>query len=187
VNLFDVHQKIPAFSSTDERFLTLAIAGEAGRLANMVKKRWMDKTEGRLSDLGEEIRDEIADIRIYLELIAACFDIGGDKLDRLVQQTFVVESHADDGNFIALALCNRVGRLGDVIETRWVVNETNGLLRGAAQTAIVNVRIYLEMIAKLFLIEGKKLDQRVEQKLAKILQKHSLIMDKDEKATDAIK
>ena len=182
MNLFDVHQKIPAFSSTDERFLTLAIAGEAGELANMVKKRWRDNV-----DLSEEIRDEIADIRIYLELIAACFDIGGDKLDRLVQQTFVVESHADDENFIALALCNRVGRLGDVIETRWVVNETNGLLRGAAQTAIVNVRIYLEMIAKLFLIEGKKLDQRVEQKLAKILQKHSLIMDKDEKATDAIK
>ena len=55
--------------------------GEVGELANMIKKRWRDN-----ANLTEEIRDEIADIRIYLELIAKCFDIEGDKLDRQVKQ-----------------------------------------------------------------------------------------------------
>ena len=47
----------------------------------MIKKRWRDGV-----DLTEGIRDEIADIRVYLELIAKCFDIEGSKLDDRVQQ-----------------------------------------------------------------------------------------------------
>lgn len=43
-------------------FLALAIAGEAGELANLVKKQW----QGDPEDI-ERVRDEIADIRIYLE------------------------------------------------------------------------------------------------------------------------
>jgi NTP pyrophosphatase (non-canonical NTP hydrolase) len=80
----------PTFSSTDERFLALALCGETGELANMVKKRWRDG-----ADLTEEIRDEIADIRVYLELIAKRFDIEGEKLDQRVQQKLlkVVEKH----------------------------------------------------------------------------------------------
>jgi len=71
----------PPYSNSDERFLALALCGEVGELANMIKKRWRDN-----ADLTEEIRDEIADIRVYLELIAKCFDIEGDKLDRQVEQ-----------------------------------------------------------------------------------------------------
>jgi NTP pyrophosphatase (non-canonical NTP hydrolase) len=95
MNLFELHKKMtghlfPAYSSTDERFLALALCGEAGELANMIKKRWRDGV-----DLSEEIKDEIADIRIYLELIAKCFDIEGDKLDQRVQSKLakVVEKH----------------------------------------------------------------------------------------------
>jgi hypothetical protein len=55
----------PSYSSTDERFLALGLCGEVGELANMIKKRWRDGV-----DLTEEIRDEIADIRVYLELNA---------------------------------------------------------------------------------------------------------------------
>jgi len=51
-------------------------AGEVGELCNMIKKRWRDN-----ADFSEEIKDEIADIRVYLELLAKCFDIEGDKLD----------------------------------------------------------------------------------------------------------
>jgi NTP pyrophosphatase (non-canonical NTP hydrolase) len=80
----------PAYSSQDERFLALALCGEAGELANMIKKRWRDGV-----DLSEEIRDEIADIRVYLELIAHCFGIGGDKLNDRVEQKLekVVQKH----------------------------------------------------------------------------------------------
>lgn len=95
MNLYDLHEKMtghlfPAYSNTDERFLALALCGEAGELANMIKKRWRDGV-----DLSEEIRDEIADIRVYLELLAKCFGIEGEKLDQRVQQKLVkvVEKH----------------------------------------------------------------------------------------------
>jgi len=80
----------PAYSNTDERFLALALCGEAGELANYIKKRWRDG-----ADFTEEIRDEIADIRVYLELLAKCFDIDGIKLDQRVEQKLlkVVEKH----------------------------------------------------------------------------------------------
>ena len=85
MNLFELHQRMtehlfPAYSSTDERFLALALCGEAGELANMIKKRWRDG-----ADLTDEIRDEIADIRVYLELLAKCFGIEGEKLDAQVE------------------------------------------------------------------------------------------------------
>lgn len=86
MNLYDLHKQMtkhlfPAWSSTDERFLALGLCGEAGELANMIKKRWRDGV-----DLTEDIKDEIVDVRVYLELLAKCFDIEGSKLDERVQQ-----------------------------------------------------------------------------------------------------
>jgi NTP pyrophosphatase (non-canonical NTP hydrolase) len=95
MNLYELHERMtkhlfPAYSSTDERFLALALCGEAGELANMIKKRWRDD-----ADLVEEIRDEIADIRVYLELLAKCFGVEGEKLDQRVEVKLlkVVEKH----------------------------------------------------------------------------------------------
>jgi NTP pyrophosphatase (non-canonical NTP hydrolase) len=95
MGLFELHERMtahlfPAYLSKDERFLALALCGEAGELANYIKKRWRDD-----ADFTEEIRDEIADIRVYLELLARCFGIEGDKLDRRVQAKLmkVVEKH----------------------------------------------------------------------------------------------
>jgi NTP pyrophosphatase (non-canonical NTP hydrolase) len=86
VDIYKLHKKMtshlfPAFSSTDERFLSLALCGEAAELANIIKKRWRDGV-----DLSEEACEEIADIRVYLELIAKCFGIEGEKLNQRVQQ-----------------------------------------------------------------------------------------------------
>lgn len=86
VNIFETHEKLiaglfPPYSNTDERFITLALCGEVGELANFIKKRWRDG-----ADHTEAIRDEIADIRVYLELLAKCFDIEGDKLDQRVER-----------------------------------------------------------------------------------------------------
>jgi NTP pyrophosphatase (non-canonical NTP hydrolase) len=48
-----------------QRFLSLAICGEAGELANLIKKSWRGD-EINIAD----VWDEIADIRIYLEHLA---------------------------------------------------------------------------------------------------------------------
>ena len=85
MNLYELHKKMtahlfPTYSSEDEHFIALALCGEVGELANMIKNRWRDG-----ADLSEEIKDEIADIRVYLELMAKCFDIEGDKLDERVK------------------------------------------------------------------------------------------------------
>jgi len=95
MNLFELHEKMtahlfPPYASQDERFLALALCGEAGELANMIKKRWRDG-----ADLSNEIREEICDIRVYLELLAKCFGIEGEKLDRAVEAKLikVAEKH----------------------------------------------------------------------------------------------
>lgn len=98
MNIFELHKRMtyhlfPTYSSRDERFLTLALCGEvaelgelvlklsvkSGLIANLIKKRWRDGTQHV-----EEIRDELADIRVYLELLAKCFGIEGKKLDQRV-------------------------------------------------------------------------------------------------------
>jgi NTP pyrophosphatase (non-canonical NTP hydrolase) len=60
-------QSLGRLTSADEitHFLALAIAGEAGELANFVKKKW----QGDVVDQ-QSLREEIADIRIYLEHMA---------------------------------------------------------------------------------------------------------------------
>src|SRR6266851_4022074 len=95
MDLYALHEKMtghlfPAYSNQDERFLALALCGEAGELANIIKKRWRDG-----ADLTEQIRDEIADCRVYLELLAKCFDIEGAKLDDRAERKLikVVEKH----------------------------------------------------------------------------------------------
>jgi NTP pyrophosphatase (non-canonical NTP hydrolase) len=95
IDIFALHERMtghlfPTYSNTDERFLALALCGEVGELANMIKKRWRDG-----ADLSEDIRDEIADIRVYLELLAKCFNIEGEKLNTRVEQKLikVAEKH----------------------------------------------------------------------------------------------
>ena len=95
MNIFELHEKLtaglfPSYSNEDERFLALALCGEAGELANLIKKRWRDG-----ADLSEEVCDEIADIRVYLELLAKCFGIESEKLDLRVKQKLekVAEKH----------------------------------------------------------------------------------------------
>jgi NTP pyrophosphatase (non-canonical NTP hydrolase) len=67
------HSDIVPWSMEDTRFLALALCGEVGELANLIKKEWRgDKIEfGKL-------RDELADIRIYLHLLSVSLNIDLD-------------------------------------------------------------------------------------------------------------
>src|ERR1700732_1634385 len=60
-----------AWSNEDRRFLSLALCGEVGELANFVKKQW----RGELKDFQPDIEKEIADIQIYLILLAKSYGI----------------------------------------------------------------------------------------------------------------
>lgn len=165
IDIYDLHTRMtqhlfPSFSNEDERFLALALCGEAGEIANMVKKQWRDGV-----DLTEEIREELADVRVYLELIAKCFDIEGEKL---TNRTLAIPrpSYADEGErFLSLALCGWSGLLGLAILERW--HEGNEIL-GTVEHRIVMVRVILELLAEQFGIGGEKLDQAVEAKLIKV-------------------
>jgi NTP pyrophosphatase (non-canonical NTP hydrolase) len=80
---WDIHRRFVELSrakgsltSNDEviNFLALAVCGEAGELANLIKKRWQgDKVDRDL------LREEIADIRIYLEHLAHHLEIDVDE------------------------------------------------------------------------------------------------------------
>ena len=95
MNIYELHEKLtkdlfPTYSNEDIRFLALALAGEVGELCNLIKKEWRDGVDNR-----EEQRDELADCRVYLELIAKCLDMEGQKLDARVEAKLlkVVEKH----------------------------------------------------------------------------------------------
>lgn len=73
-------------------YLALAICGEAGELANLIKKGW------RGDDIDPAaIRDELADIRIYLEHLSRHLGIDLDqacsrKLDEVATRLAVREA-----------------------------------------------------------------------------------------------
>lgn len=83
----DIHERFVALARTQGsltsdteilHFLALAICGEAGELANLIKKSWRGDAVN-----ADAIRDEIADIRIYLEHISRALGI---DLDRACEQ-----------------------------------------------------------------------------------------------------
>ena len=104
---WDIHRRFVELScakgsltSDDEviNFLSLAVCGEVGELANLIKKRWQgDKVDRDL------LRDEIADIRIYLEHLAHHLEIDLDeacnaKLDVVAARLAAKEQAAASGN-----------------------------------------------------------------------------------------
>jgi NTP pyrophosphatase (non-canonical NTP hydrolase) len=60
--------QVDVASLEDIRFVTLAFCGEAGELANVVKKEW--KKQYTLREYEEKMADELADCYVYLTLLA---------------------------------------------------------------------------------------------------------------------
>lgn len=57
----------------DIRFLALALAGEAGELANVIKKQWRDG--GVMGEYYDDLAGEIADVLSYTFILAKSLDI----------------------------------------------------------------------------------------------------------------
>jgi|SRR5882762_7517359 len=83
--IFDIHMRalkrkghIEPWSVEDVRFLTLALAGEVGELANRIKKQWRGDDDQGDPRLNKDNHEELVDIRIYVELLALAFNINLD-------------------------------------------------------------------------------------------------------------
>ena len=60
------------------RFLALAICGEAGELADCIKKQWRADFAIDSFEYRQKVFKEIADIQIYLFHLAEAFDVSID-------------------------------------------------------------------------------------------------------------
>lgn len=67
-------------------FLSAALCGEAGEIANLVKKLWREKKWSKVVEKDqarhyvEEVKDELADVLIYLLIIANRLEVDLEKL-----------------------------------------------------------------------------------------------------------
>lgn len=64
-------------SLQDKVFLGLALAGEAGELANVIKKMWRD---GVTPELEQKAKMEIADNLLYLLHLCDAFEVAPDEI-----------------------------------------------------------------------------------------------------------
>lgn len=77
-----------SYSDADGVHLVMGLVGEAGEVANEVKKYMRSGYEDR-DDFVKKMRGELADVRIYLELVAHWLDIDLDAA--VVEKRAVVE------------------------------------------------------------------------------------------------
>lgn len=162
MNLYEIHERMtkhlfPAYSSEDERFLSLALCGEAGELAD-----FDFEVNVKAGSAIDEAIVELADCRVYLELLAKCFGIEGDKL-RVMRLPYMDNMHA------VTKLCAKSGLLANLIKKRW----RDGVdLSDECREKIVEVRAWIELIARNLGVEGDKLDMVVVSKLETVVKKH---------------
>lgn len=64
-------------SVEDQRFLALALCGEAGELANIVKKEWRGDNDPAFR---EKLADELGDVYAYLRLNALAHGLDLDEI-----------------------------------------------------------------------------------------------------------
>lgn len=79
-------------SPEDRRFLALALCGEVGELANVIKKEWRGDSN---PDFRVKLRDELGDVYAYLRLIALAYD---ENLDDILAEITVPKIKARWGN-----------------------------------------------------------------------------------------
>ncbi len=73
-----VQKRFVVGGEEDRRFLALALAGEVGEALNLIKKDW----RGDGGDRRPALIEELADIAVYLELLARVYGVDLDKACR---------------------------------------------------------------------------------------------------------
>lgn len=72
-----IEKTIKPGSPEDKRFLALALCGEVGELANLIKKEWRGDSDPEFS---RKVADELGDIYAYLRLIALAYNLDLDEV-----------------------------------------------------------------------------------------------------------
>ena len=77
------HERYSATGSLEDdiRFLALGLVGEAGELANFIKKRWRDGEPHT-----DDIRKEAADVLAYTIMLADCMGLTPSDLIQIVAE-----------------------------------------------------------------------------------------------------
>lgn len=81
-----------------ERYLWLALAGEAGEALNIVKKQWRD---GFTSERLEKLKMELADVYIYMRVLESFYGMNVhqwalEKMKEVNTRHFANPEHRDD-------------------------------------------------------------------------------------------
>jgi hypothetical protein len=100
----------------DKRFLSLALYGEAGEVANLIKKKW------RGDQLGPNhqslLRNELGDVYAYLKLLAMAYEVVQPE-DIWVNQLASHDDRDEVLHYSALSLCATIGRVADALLIDW--------------------------------------------------------------------
>jgi NTP pyrophosphatase (non-canonical NTP hydrolase) len=119
--LWNIHtsiekSRIPG-SDEDKRFLALALCGEAGEVANLIKKKWRGDD---VPDFDAKLREELGDVYAYMILFGMSFGIeiksneiyGGSPVS------------GDEGlYFLCSSLCSKLGKVVDSLLMPWAADE----------------------------------------------------------------
>ena len=82
---FNLRGRIKPWSTEDIRFLALSLSGEAGELANKIKKHWRGDTDAPHPTRDSKLKEELADVVAYCCLLAHALEmsVNGVLLEKL--------------------------------------------------------------------------------------------------------
>lgn len=118
--LWNIHTAVKKIrvpgSDEDKRFLALALFGECGEVANLIKKKWRGDN---IPDFDAKLREELGDVYAYLILFSMAYRINLDDSGQFVD--FDIPSKGDDElYYLASLLASKVGKLVDSVLFYWI-------------------------------------------------------------------
>jgi hypothetical protein len=120
--LWNIHtaiekSRIPG-SDEDKRFLALALYGEAGEVANLIKKKWRGD---KFPDTYYKalLREELGDVYAYLKLLAMAYSVTEPDSIPVDQLQPSNSSNDEVLYYSALSLCAKVGKIADRLLFDW--------------------------------------------------------------------
>lgn len=118
-------------SDEDKRFLALALFGECGEVANLIKKKWRGDD---IPDFDAKLREELGDTYAYLILFAMAYRINLTDIEQFVD--FTVPDKGEELHYLASLLASKCGKLVDAVLLHWVAEVETVLDASTWLTAI---------------------------------------------------